>query len=66
MKKSLTKYTNLLFHSAPKFARHLKRWDVSFLIKCELASVWLPFSLSCEDMVVLGFKLLPSYPEGGV
>lgn len=25
MKKSLTKYTNLLFHSAPKFARHLKR-----------------------------------------
>ena len=26
MKKSLTKYTNLLFHSAPKFARHLKRY----------------------------------------
>ncbi|CAH3157223.1 unnamed protein product [Porites lobata] len=25
MKKSLTKYTNLLFHSAPKFARNLKR-----------------------------------------
>lgn len=25
MKKSLTKYTNLLFHSTPKFARHLKR-----------------------------------------
>ncbi|XP_074605789.1 ankyrin repeat and fibronectin type-III domain-containing protein 1-like isoform X2 [Acropora palmata] len=25
MKKSLTKYTNLLFHAAPKFSRHLKR-----------------------------------------
>lgn len=37
-----------------------------FLIKCELASAWLPFSLSCEDMVVLGFKLRNSYLEAGV
>lgn len=29
----------------------------NFLIKCELASVWLPFSLSCEDMVVLGVQI---------